>query len=190
MHHCYLLSRASEVGSPTNHLGSRQRRRDTGQGSLGRGKKCWVSTNPTDPILAQSWIFFFFIFDELDAIPKSFCNVEVSYYTLKMRSYSPSASVELFSRSLNWWMSEHWSSIDDQLDILGHQCLKIEIIFDELDAIQRSFCKIEVSYCTLKTKSYNLHLLHQLSLLLLEAWIDACPGFFLFQACVFLCNYT
>ncbi len=28
----YVLSRASEVGSPTNHLGSRQRR-DTGQGS-------------------------------------------------------------------------------------------------------------------------------------------------------------
>ncbi len=25
-------------------------------------KKCRVSTNPTDPILAQSWIFFFFFF--------------------------------------------------------------------------------------------------------------------------------
>ncbi len=30
LHVYYILSRASEVGSPTNHLGSRQRR-DTGQ---------------------------------------------------------------------------------------------------------------------------------------------------------------
>ncbi len=44
----YILSRASEVGSPTNHLGSRQRR-DTGQGCsspLTGGRKrrtdCWT----------------------------------------------------------------------------------------------------------------------------------------------------
>ena len=35
---------------------------------LGREKKCWVSTNPTNPIFAKSWIFFFYISDEKEPL--------------------------------------------------------------------------------------------------------------------------
>ncbi len=43
-----------------------------------RLKKYWVSTNPSDHILPQAWIFY--ICDEGDKIPMSaFCSIEVSY---------------------------------------------------------------------------------------------------------------